>query len=90
MTDFLDHVGASSFVVDGNAKHVHPRPRGDLVLCDGRCGARLPLIGEVDAAEADTHARAFGWLVTTSMLRSFHWCGACRGGVSSRERRRGQ
>lgn len=75
--------------LDGH--HVHPRPRGDLVLCDGRCGARLPLPldfevravvdGLASSAAADRYAVMCGWLVTTSMLRSFHWCGECRKGV---------
>lgn len=60
-----------------DGRHIHPRPRGDLVLCDGRCGASLPVTHEVDAAVANELATARGWAVTHSMLRSFHWCPAC-------------
>lgn len=59
--------------------HIHPRPRGDLVLCDGRCGAWLSLSPDTDAATADAAARARDWLVTSSMLRSFHHCPRCAG-----------
>lgn len=57
--------------------HVHPRPRGDVVLCDG-CRKPLPLVCEADAARADELAILSGWLVTTSMLRSFHFCPNCK------------
>lgn len=65
--------------VSSDGVHIHPRPRGDLVVCDGRCGACLPLGASVDAATADASALLAGWFVTSSMLRSFHHCPACRG-----------
>ena len=62
------------------AVHIHPRPRGDLVLCEG-CRKGLPLVCDANAQRADELATLAGWLVTQSMARSFHWCPTCRKGV---------
>lgn len=69
-----------------DGRHIHLRPRGDLVLCDG-CRTELVVAkrpDDVAADVADALVANAGWLVTHSQLRSFHWCGACRGKVEGK------